>query len=192
MTIHLNGGSQEYLGRTLEAKTHTFETMQARSDIVEHYKDTYGTNWKTKIVDALVEQTGRSRNTVSREFENNKKTGRPRYESSRMNQATKDKYQKLGKKLPPIKKPKNMNGKKATVTITVVLWFSGKPYEKTFERTLNDSQTGDLLEGNIDGIIEAYQINPDDVEEADIEQLMIDFDEDSQDDEYDYEDESDY
>lgn len=78
--------------------------MTSRADIVDYYQDKYGANWKDHIIGDLVQQTGKSKNTVSREFQYDKRLGMERYKNTRISKSTAAKYEKLGKNLPPVKK----------------------------------------------------------------------------------------
>jgi hypothetical protein len=164
------------LQERIEQATHEDKFLSGRTEIIDYYQDRYGANWKSHIVDALVAITGKSRNTVSREFQYDKRTGQERYKSGRVTAATREKYEKLGKTLPPYKVPKNVKGKRARVHFQGSLWFSNKRYAKDFTRTLSIEQTNALLEtGAFDAIIDAYEIDPDTVESLQIDDITIDF-----------------
>jgi hypothetical protein len=75
------------------------EYMSDRLEIVEYYQQEYGPDWKSHIVDDLMAITGKSRNTVSREFQYDKRLGMDRYLGAKVTKATREKYEKLGKTL---------------------------------------------------------------------------------------------
>jgi hypothetical protein len=74
---------------------------RTRAEVVQRYQQDYGNDWKSHIVTAIVDQTGKSRKNVSREFQLNKRTGEERYKGSRVTKATAAKYEALGKTLKP-------------------------------------------------------------------------------------------
>jgi hypothetical protein len=164
---------RQSLADAIDAATNDYEYMSGRHEIVGWYQDTYGASWRQHIVSALVGQTGRSRETVAREFQRDKKTGRDRWESQNIRPATREKYQKLGKTLPLKKVPKNLQGKRAGVEFKGKLWFSGKPYYKDIQVALDDEQTASLLEGNLEAAIEAYGIDTGNLEDYQIDSVDI-------------------
>lgn len=83
--------------------------LETRDEIIDYYKDKYGVAedyagteaWKSHIIADLMAQTGKSRNTVAREFQYDRRVGAERYRVTKPSPATKAKYKQLGRKLPP-------------------------------------------------------------------------------------------
>ena len=78
--------------------------LETREEIIEYYQETNGVKWRESLIDALVIQTGKSRKTVSREFQYDRKLGTERYKA-RATKATQAKYRTLGQSLPAFYEP---------------------------------------------------------------------------------------
>jgi hypothetical protein len=75
---------------------------ETRADVVAWYQDEYGAvDWVDQIIADLMIQTGKSRNTVSREFQYDRRIGQERYKGTRVNKATAAKYRQLGREKTP-------------------------------------------------------------------------------------------
>lgn len=73
-----------------------------RREIVMWYQQEYGASWRGKIVDDLQQLfPGAKRASLAREFQFDKRTGKERWESTKVTAKTKARYEALGKKLPP-------------------------------------------------------------------------------------------
>jgi len=91
---------------------------QTRAEVIEAYQDQYGdAGWRSQIISDLVAQTGKSRATVSREFQYDKRLGMERYKSEHVTKATSAKYEQLGQALGPIRR--ELNPGQDSITITV-------------------------------------------------------------------------
>jgi hypothetical protein len=164
------------LRNALQDASYESKHLTNRSEIVEYYRDTYGSGWKSKLVDALVDLTGSKRASVAREFQYDKRLGMERYKSGKITKATREKYEKLGQKLPPVKVPKDLKGKSAKISIKALLWISAKSFPKDMDVTLGPETTARLLSNvEFDPIIDEYGIEPDNVEELDLLSVDIDF-----------------
>lgn len=158
-------GASDY--DTLRAEIDTSAYLKGRSDIVEHYQDTYGQDWKTHIVnDIHALNPNAKRASIAREFQYDARKGQERYKSERMTNATKERYQALGKTLPP-------RGTQATVHFTGYVYYSGKGYPKEFTRELSEGQTADMLAGNFTPIMESYGLNMNDIEGIEVTDVDI-------------------
>lgn len=101
---------QERLERAVH-NAHTPIFRESKADIIEHYKDTYGRNWTSKIAAAV---SGTS-DTKSKEY----KAAIRQFQAGRDEKAPRqkgilDKFKNLGKSLPPIGKRPPKNGFKVT------------------------------------------------------------------------------
>lgn len=141
--------------------------MRGRAEIAEYYQDKYGQNWKSHIVNDLHNlNPNAKRASIAREFQYDARKGQERYKSERMTGATKERYQALGKTLPP-------RGKQATVHFTGYVYYSGKAYPKEFTRELSEDQTRDMLDGNFSPMMEAYGLNMNDLEGIEVTDVNI-------------------
>lgn len=177
-----DGDSQAKLEAEVLRVTTTEKHLSGRGEIIEYYKDTYGfekirgvPSWQKHLVDKLVAQTGKSRNTVSREFQMDKRTGQERYKSANPSKPTQEKYKELGKSLPPIRVPKKVTGT-PIVRFDGAVWYSETDYDKEFEVALSPDQLSALMEApSLDPIFEAYGINVANMEAAEIYDITITF-----------------
>lgn len=175
--IEMDPDSQAELDTKIAAASMEDRYMENKLDIIEYYRDNYReSTWRSQLTKDMLGALGladtkKNRNTISRQIQ-----GDRLYKDARTAK-TKDAWRALGKLLPPTQVPRNLRGKRAVVTVTVWLKFSkGRPKKKEFTRILSREQTQQLLEeGGIDAIIEAYEINPDDVEYADGLTIDIEF-----------------
>src|SRR5512146_627208 len=178
--ISSDNASKDMFRAEIRANTIREDYMKDRIEIVEYYQDTYKGDWQNKIInDFIALGDTRKRASIAREFQVDIRVGQERYKSTRINKATRERYEKLGKTLPPKEIPINIV-KRATVHFAGTVWFSAKGYYKDFTRTLTLAQTDEMLgrdgnEPSFDPIFEAYGINPDDIEDLDLDQIDITF-----------------
>jgi len=145
--------------------------LSSRGDVLEHYRDEYGTDWKSHAAADLAgtsDKSSRAYKSAMRQFQMDKRTGQERYKGERVSAATKEKYKALGKTLPP-------KGKTATVTFSGYVYYSRKAYPKNFTRDLDEEQTQQLLEGNFWPVFEAYEINMGDIEGIEVDSIDVQF-----------------
>jgi len=172
--LNFAGGSDyERLNQAIEASKPYYEN---RPEIIEQYQLRYGTAknargteaWITHIVKDRHElEPDRKLASIQREFQYDAKKGHYRYQSKE-SPASKERYKLLGMdKLPRRKERAHVHFKGK------VYYSKGKWRRKNFERELSEEETTDMLDGNFYPIIDAFDINPDDIEGVEVEDIEI-------------------
>jgi hypothetical protein len=167
------------LNQAIENGSYGYRDMTGRAEVIEYYQDRYGAkNWKSELVNALAQQTGKSRNTVSREFQYDKRLGTERYKSGKETKATKEKYAELAKKLPKKKVLRNVKGKPASIKFRGKLKISGRWYDRKNKTPikLTGPQMAKIINGQDYGpIFDKWGIGAGTLEGLEIDDLSIDF-----------------
>jgi hypothetical protein len=164
--------SNAKLHNEIEAKSTDNVYLSTKREIVNYYKAEYPgrgpDSWKRHLVRDMARLTGMKEKSLEK-----------RFDPQRLNNEEKrnaKQYADLGRTLPPTKKDKDLRGKRAVVTIDTTIWISNKPYTRFFTRTLSEKRTQYLLEqGGVNAIFEEYGINPDSIEDMEINSISIDF-----------------
>lgn len=154
----------EMLQRAIIAKTDPVY-MQSRSAVIGYYQDTYGAAWKSHAAAAIAGTTdkkSRSYKSASRQFQMNKQTGQERYKSEKMTAATREKYQALGQKLPPIGRKLRDN------SITFHIKGDQQPgprggltRKREFDVSFSGAAAQDFITSpSFEALWEAYGVNP--------------------------------
>jgi hypothetical protein len=141
---------------------------KSRGDVVEYYKEAYGSQWKSHLSMALSgtsDKSSRAYKSASRQFQFDKRKGKERYLGEKQTTATKARYEQAGKQIPPIKR--KLPGDKLTVTVT------GKQYDysKRPGRSISVTFTGPdaysfAYSPNYRDIWTEYKVDPDNFEEG--------------------------
>lgn len=168
-------GTSDY-NQLFEAIESSKPYYESRAEIIAWYKHEYGTVKDSRGTEAWVKQIVADRHdlepdrklaSIQREFQFDSKKGHYRYQSKE-SPASKERYKLLGMDKLPRRKPNahvHFKGK--------VYYSKGKAKHKDFERELTEDQTTDMLDGNFEPIIDAYDINPDDIEGIEVEEIEI-------------------
>lgn len=174
--MDVSPGAQSSFDTSLYDATHEDAYLESKQSIIQYFKDTYGDTWRSayaqeRLLSEGKADTARNRNTALRDVQGKREFSEAKFKS------TKELYKKLGKRLPPVKVPKKLQGKKATVTVDVYFDISGTTgNHRTFTRTLSAAGTHEMLEGKIDPLFAAYGINPGDIEVVGDINVKVSFD----------------
>lgn len=173
-TLDFAGTSDyEQLFQAIEASKPYYET---RSEIIEQYRLRYGTEKDKRGTEAWVRQIVKDRHdlepdrklaSIQREFQYDAKKGHYRYQSKE-SPASKERYKLLGMDKLPRRKPQ------AHVKFKGKVYYSkNKSRRKDFEVVLSEEETTEMLDGNFYPILDAFDINPDDIEGIEVEDIEI-------------------
>lgn len=175
------GDGYDVLNEKIDSASFTWTPRTSKEDAINYYKETYKSRgkegWKQHIVRDLAAQTGIKPKNLER-----------RFDPSRINMPEKKnagQYKELGAQLPMKKEPKDLAGKRAKVTFRGTVCIpsgkdkKGQPKqdcrEKNFTRTLDRTQTHEMMYGSFDPIFDAYQINPDVIGSIEVYDLQVEF-----------------
>lgn len=94
---------EEKLHAAIDSKV-DYHHITDRAGVIDHFKDRYGTNWKSHAASHIAgtsDKSSRAYKSASRQFQKNTKTGVERY-LGKESKATREKYAAIGKTLPPM------------------------------------------------------------------------------------------
>jgi hypothetical protein len=137
--------------------------LKSKSDIVEHYRDTYGKDWRKQYTADTIKaeglpNTAKTRNTISRRVQGDR-ADKPAKQGS-----TKASFEKLGTALPPTSR----TPKQDTITISVRAKEDshGRTKDRTITVTMSGTQAYDFVNApDYDDIWDEYGVDADTFDE---------------------------
>lgn len=139
--------------------------LEKRSAIVDHYQDTYGANWKTHIVNDILRLDPTAKKaSIQRQFQYDSRTGQERYKGEKVTASTRERYESLGKELPPV--GRKLQGDSITITVKGEQALGEKHGGGTRDREIEVTLTGANAQEFINNpdyrsIWDEYGVDPD-------------------------------
>lgn len=175
MSIPMDDDSYEYLKGKIEAATNEDRYRSTKAQIVDYFQQEYPNTWQNSLTKWIASHSSgiESLSTMK------EASIRRRFNPSRLNSPENKnaaQYAALGRQLPPVRVPKKIEGKSASVHFVGTITYSGVPYDKDFTCTLSPAQLADMIENNsLDPVFQAYGIQTWElIEETEISSLSID------------------
>lgn len=150
-----------------------YKQLETRDEVISHYQKEYPGqktlkngqvryDWKDKIVsDELALRPDAKRASIARRYQNDKKTGKDRYLSTKPSKSQQEEYKALGETLPPVP-PETIN---YTVRVTGEIRISSSCRTVDFEITVGAPSDYSLQgqnaqdfteEPNVEALVLAY------------------------------------